>query len=99
MCKEAHVYGIICFGMGLTLRQGNREYFYASLDKIYPGLKEKYIRFYGNQYYIGSPKNNELMTFFHKKCEEYHILHNNQQIFEYLNQFEEKTQFFQGTLF
>lgn len=27
-CVRAGVYGIICFGMGLTLREGNREYFY-----------------------------------------------------------------------
>lgn len=29
-CIEAKVYGVICFGMGLTLREGNREYFIAS---------------------------------------------------------------------
>ena len=27
MCIEAKVYGVLCFGMGLTLREGNREYF------------------------------------------------------------------------
>ena len=43
-CIEAKVYGIICFGMGVTLRDGNREYFYRQLDKSFPGLKEKYIR-------------------------------------------------------
>ena len=43
MCMEAKVYGIICFGMGLTLREGNREYFYEQLDSLFPGLKEKYI--------------------------------------------------------
>ena len=58
MCIEAKVYGIICFGMGLTLREGNREYFYEQLDCLFPGLKEKYIRTYGNQYIIDSPNNN-----------------------------------------
>lgn len=38
-CIEAGVYGIICFGMGLTLRDGNREYFYQQLDRHFPGLK------------------------------------------------------------
>ncbi|MDE7043884.1 MAG: radical SAM protein, partial [Acetatifactor sp.] len=42
MCIEAKVYGIICFGMGLTLRDGNREYFYKQLDRLFPRLKEKY---------------------------------------------------------
>lgn len=32
-CKEAKVFGIICFGMGLTLREGNREYYYSQLDE------------------------------------------------------------------
>lgn len=90
MCIEAKVYGIICFGMGLTLRDGNREYFYKQLDRIYPRLKEKYIQRYGNQYTISSPNNTNLMHLFHKKCEQYGIVHNNEQIFNFLRTFEEK---------
>lgn len=89
-CIEAKVYGIICFGMGLTLREGNREYFYEQLDRLYPRLKEKYIERYGNQYIIASPNNTNLMHLFHKKCEQYGIIHNNEQIFNYLRTFEEK---------
>ena len=89
MCIEAKVYGIICFGMGLTLREGNREYFYEQLDRLYPRLKEKYIERYGNQYIIASPNNTNLMHLFHKKCEQYGIIHNNEQIFNYLRTFEE----------
>ena len=44
LCIEAKVYGIICFGMGLTLREGNREYFYDQLDRQFPGIKAKYIQ-------------------------------------------------------
>ena len=62
MCIEAKVYGIICFGMGLTLREGNREYFYKQLDRLFPNLKEKYIYSYGNQYMIESPNNKDLGT-------------------------------------
>lgn len=90
MCIEAHVYGIICFGMGLTLREGNREYFYKQLDRLFPHLKEKYIQRYGNQYEIGSPHNDRLMSLFHKKCGENGIVHDNEQIFHYLHTFEEK---------
>lgn len=36
-CVEAEVKGIVCFGIGLTLREGNREYFYQQLDKCFPG--------------------------------------------------------------
>ena len=42
-CIDANVKGIICFGMGTTLREGNREYFYKMLDDDFPGIKDKYI--------------------------------------------------------
>ena len=90
MCGETGVYGVICFGMGLTLREGNWEYFYQQLDRHFPGLKEKYIRTYGNQYMVDSPQNEILMQLFHKTCEEHGILHDNNHIFAYLNTFEEK---------
>ena len=90
MCREANVYGIICFGMGLTLREGNREYFYEQLDRLFPQLKEKYIRTYGNQYIIESPANSRLMKLFYQRCSESGIIHNNNQIFEYLQTFPEK---------
>ncbi len=90
MCVEAKVYGIICFGMGLTLREGNREYFYKQLDKLFPGMKEKYIHTYGNQYEVNSPNNAELMRLFHQRCDEHGIVHDNKQIFRYLHAFEEK---------
>lgn len=98
-CIEAKVYGIICFGMGLTLREGNREYFYKQLDYLFPHLKEKYIQTYGNQYVIDSPNSKELMKLFHKTCGENGIVHNNEQIFQYLNTFEEKGQGVQLSLF
>ena len=90
MCAEAKVYGVICFGMGLTLREGNREYFYAQLDRLFPHLKETYIRTYGNQYIIESPNSRPLMQLFHQTCKMNGIVHNNDQIFQYLNTFEEK---------
>ncbi|MDE5973139.1 MAG: radical SAM protein [Eubacterium sp.] len=90
MCIEAKVYGIICFGMGVTLRDRNREYFYNQLDKHFPGLKEKYIKIYGNRYVINSFNNNTLMKQFNDKCDEHGIVHNNDLIFEYLHTFEEK---------
>lgn len=90
MCAEAKVYGVICFGMGLTLREGNREYFYEQLDRLFPGLKEQYIRTYGDQYMIESGNSQKLMRLFHRKCEKYGIVHDNDQIFRYLSAFEEK---------
>nr|WP_316625522.1 radical SAM protein [uncultured Ruminococcus sp.] len=90
MCVEAKVRGILCFGMGLTLREGNREYFYEQLDRHFPMLKQCYIRNYGNQYVVNSPHDAELMRLFHRTCEANGILHNNDEIFDYLHRFEEK---------
>ena len=67
-CIEAKVHGIICFGIGMTLREGSREYFYQQLDKLFPHMKERYIRTFGNRYEIVSPNNKRLMELFYKKC-------------------------------
>ena len=98
-CKEAKVYGIICFGMGLTLRDGNREYFYNELDKIFPNLKDLYIRKYGNSYVLNSDNNEKLMKIFHEFCEKNNIVHENNKIFDYLKRFETKEEVKQLSFF
>lgn len=98
-CKEAKVYGILCFGIGVTLRDGNREYFYAQLDKKFPNLKEQYIKEYGNSYIINSKNNTNLMKIFHEFCEKNKIENKPDKIFNYLNEFEDKTEFEQLSFF
>ena len=90
MCSQAQVHGVLCFGMGLTLREGNREYFYRQLDRHFPGLKERYIRTYGNRYVLDSPNGGFLMRLFHRYCEAHGMLHDNDRIFAWLHEFEEK---------
>ena len=89
-CIQAKVYGIICFGIGLTLRDGNREYFYKNLDKYFPNLKEKYIETYENTYVLNSKNNRHLMNMFYKTCKQHNIICDNNEIFKYLNTFENK---------
>jgi len=96
-CKQASVKGIICFGIGLTLREGNREYFYNKLDQYFPSLKNRYIQTYGNSYEITSSNNNELMKLFVDFCKENNILYKIEDCFDYLNEFPE--QFEQTSLF
>ena len=98
-CAEAGVKGIIQFGMGLTLREGNREYFYQALDQHFPGLKQQYIHTYGNAYNLPSPQEKVLLSLFHHLCDQAGIWHDNQRIFEYLNTFETKEQMEQLSLF
>lgn len=89
-CIEAKVYGIISFGMGLTLRSGNREYFYKNLDTHFPRLKETYISRYGNSYTVMSPHNAPLMKYLRTTCAANGIEHKPDTIFSYLNTLEEK---------
>lgn len=98
-CRDTGVRGIIQFGMGLTLRDGDREYFYAALDRHFPGLKETYIRTYGNAYELPSPRNPELMKLFHETCENYGIWHDNDRVFSYLHEFAESETAVQLSLF
>lgn len=89
-CRGAGVKGIINFGMGLTLRDGDREYYYAALDRHFPGLKQRYIQTYSNAYELPSPNSQALWQLFHEKCEQYGIWHDNDRIFSYMMTFEEK---------
>lgn len=88
-CEKARVHGIMCFGMGLTLREGNREYFYKKLDEHFPNLKEKYIYRYGNNYEVTSPKNKELMQILISFCRRLGIMYNIDEIFSYLSEFKQ----------
>ena len=89
-CIRTGVKGIICFDMGLTLREGDREYYYAALDKYFPGLKSKYIELYGNSYHVPSPNSGELMDLFHLTCEKYGIISNPDECFRYMQELPEK---------
>lgn len=96
-CIEAKVYGIICFDMGLTLREGNREYFYEKLDKYFPGMSERYHKRYGYSYEIPSEHNRELMKVFRETCQKHGIVYDRDACFQYLHEFPEKYE--QLTLF
>ena len=89
-CIRANVKGIICFGMGVTLREGDREYFYQALDKHFPGLKDKYISTFRNAYEVSSPNEKTLMKLLKKICDENGILSDPKDCFTYLQKFPEK---------
>lgn len=89
-CVRAKVKGIINFDMGVTLRDGNREYFYKKLDEHFPGLKEKYIRMYGNSYQLSSPNIRQLNMIYKSECIKNGIMCDVNECFEYLNKYEDK---------
>lgn len=88
-CLRVGVKGIICFDMGLTLREGDREYYYAALDRHFPGMKQRYIQRYGTAYTLPSPKAKELMALFRITCREHNILCTPDDCFAYLRDFPE----------
>ena len=89
-CIRVRVKGIIDFGMGLTLREGDREYYYAALDRHFPGLKEQYIRQYGNLYILPSPNAQILTETFQRTCKANGILSTPEECFQYMNELPER---------
>ena len=65
---------------GVTLRDGQREYFYAKLDLHFPGIKEKYIEAFGSQYGCGCPNGKALFAAFKRACESHGILYRMEDI-------------------
>ncbi len=89
-CARTGVKGIIDFGMGLTLREGDREYYYAALDKHFPGMKERYIKRYGNSYELPSPNARNLTAVFKRICRERGIMSTPEECFGFMNELPEK---------
>jgi len=89
-CVEAGVYGILWWGIGMTLREGSRDYFYTKLDRHFPGLKSAYQKKYGLDYIITSDNNEKLMELFNETCDKRRIVYGNDALFEYMHTFEEK---------
>lgn len=91
-CIAAGVKGIICYGMGVTLRDGDREYFYNALDRHFPGMKERYIQRYGNAYEVMSENEKHLMGIVRRMCSENSIIYNPEACFSYINEMPEKNE-------
>ena len=90
-CAKTGVKGVIDFGMGLTLREGDREYYYTALDRYFPGLKKRYMERYGNAYELPSPNAKELTNILHHFCKENGIMSDPEDCFAFMNDLPEKT--------
>lgn len=98
-CIQAKVYGVLCFGIGMTLREGNREYYYEALERHFPGLRKKYHHTYGYAYEIISEHHKELMKMVHKKCKEHGMVSNVNALFDYMHAFPEEKGYEQLSFF
>lgn len=90
LCIDAGVAGIICFGPGLTLREGNRAYFYDKLDQHFPGMKATYIRAFGNAYELPAPHFGALRSLLETTCQKSGIRFGGESVFSYLYDFPEE---------
>ncbi len=89
-CFDAGVKGIICFGIGTTMRDGSREPFYQALDRHFPGMRQRYVCTFGSMYECNSPNHPQLIRILHGECEKHGVLHQMEQVFDYLHQFPEE---------
>ena len=58
---------------GMSLREGSRDYYYDKLDQLFPGVKERYVQRYGEQYICNTPNWGELDEIFQKAVHKYGI--------------------------
>lgn len=91
-CKEAGVKGILTFGIGMTLRFGNREYYYKKLEEHFPQLKREYMRKYGYSYGLRSPNNAKLSKLIKSFCKENNMLYGEKEVFNYVWEFTPKSE-------
>lgn len=89
-CARVGVKGIICFGMGVTLREGDREYFYSALEKNFPGLKYRYMSTYGNAYDVQSPDSAKLMRIMKRICKANGMMSDPDECFRFMNDLPDK---------
>jgi len=89
-CIKARVQAILCFGFGVTLREGSRDYYYQKLHQHFPGMRGRYINHYGNSYICSSPDNEKLMNILHRESQEHGILVGTDKVFAYMQKFEKK---------
>lgn len=98
-CIKAKVYGIMQFGIGVTLRDGDRQYFYHKLDQHFPRMKERYIQTYGNAYELPVPNQAQLLQILREECRKHHMVYDADTLFQYMAEFEDKQASEQLTLF
>ena len=89
-CKEAKPYGIIYGNMGLTLRNGDRQYYYKKLLEYFPGLITKYMDLYGEEYDVLPENSEKLRAILKEECDKNGILCDQEKLFTYMRAFEDK---------
>ena len=90
-CIDLNVRGVLNLDMGLSLREGNREYFYRKLDENFPGLRDKYVEEFGDSNFIYSKNNRKLKQIIKNRCQMHGMLYKQEDIFNYMHDFPSRT--------
>ena len=92
--KECGAKFIFAYGMGLTLRGNQREYYYEKLSKLFPNelLVKKYMNIYGEKYECSSLEHRKLWDIFKNECERCGILYKMNDIINAYRKNYEETQ-------
>ncbi len=89
-CFDAGVEVIVNFGMGVTLRDGDRQYFYRQLDRHFPGMRQRYIRTFGDAYQCPSPRAKELSAILQEECKKRNVICEPEAAMAYLSTLEDR---------
>jgi len=89
-CIDSGVYGTLFWGIGMTLREGSRDYFYQKLDEHFPGLKDVYHKKYAYKYEITSDNNDKLYRILCDTFDKHKIIYGTDNLFKYMSIYEEK---------
>jgi DNA repair photolyase len=68
--EQAHACGVrtVIPWFGMSMRNRQRDYFYARLDESFPGLRKRYETTYGEAYACPSPRSKDLYRRTHQLC-------------------------------
>lgn len=83
------VHGIILFGAGLTLRDGDRQYYYKKIDEHFPGMKQQYIREFGEAYELPCEESGAIVRMVKDECRKHNMIMDN-DVFSYMHEFKEE---------
>jgi DNA repair photolyase len=57
----------------VTLRDRQRAHYYAQLDRLFPGLRQRYQHAYGERYEAAAPNAKQLWQLFDELCKQHHL--------------------------
>ena len=98
-CVEAGVYGIMHSSMGVTFREGSKEYFYEKLDAHFPGMKLRYMENFEETNEYVSPNAEALMKLVKDCCEANNIVYDKEELLRFMREYNNNTMGEQMSIF